>query len=132
MSGLSNYTQNAILNWIKGTTMPAAPAALYVGLFDGDPTDAGSGGTEVTSTIRVAGRVAVTFGAISANTTIANSADVDFGNAAAAADATHFGVFDAPTGGNMIGSNPLTGGSQAITPGTGVKFATGALVVNID
>lgn len=92
MSGLSTYTQNAILNWLKGRAMPAAPAGVYVGLFNSDPTDVGAGGSEVTTAVRLASRVAATFGTITGNTANANSADVEFGAAAGAATASHFGL----------------------------------------
>ena len=131
MSGLSAYTQNAILNFLKGTTFPAAPAAVYVGLFNGDPTDAGSGGAEVTTAIRTAGRVAATFGTITGDTSIANSADVDFGAAAGAATASHFGLFTAASGGQLLASGALAA-SQSIAATNLVKFATGALTVTVD
>lgn len=131
MSGLSAYTQNAILNWLKGTAMPAAPAAVYVGLFNGDPTDAGSGGAEVTTTVRTAGRVAAAFGSITGNTSMANSADVDFGAAAGAATVSHFGLFSAASAGQLLASGALAS-SQSIVATNLVKFATGALTVTVD
>jgi hypothetical protein len=129
MSGHSTYLANAHLNWLKGTAMPTAPAALYVALFNGDPTDAGTGGTEVTTTIRTAGRVSVApagWSAISAKA-ITNTGVVDFGNAAGAATVTHFGVFDAVSAGNMLGSAALSSGSGSISAGTATNFAIGAL-----
>lgn len=135
MSGKSNYLEDKILNWVKGTAFGTAPSAVYVGLWNGDPTDAGTGGTEVTTTIRTAGRVAATFGSITTTTgadTEANTADVDFGNAAGGATFTHFAVWDAASAGNMLYSNALTGGSQTVSAGTDVKFATGALVISED
>jgi hypothetical protein len=117
----SSYLDTAILTWIKGTNMPAAPAAVYVALYNGDPYAAG---TEVTTTIRGAGRVAATFGAIS-SLTISNSGLVDFGNAAGSATVSHFALFDAASSGNMIGGAAITGGAQSIAP----SFAIGALTV---
>ena len=125
MSGNSTYLGNAVLNWVKGSAMPTAPSSVYVGLFNGDPTDSGSGGTEVTTTIRVAGRVAATFGTV-ASKNMANNALVDFGNAAGATTVTHFGVFDAASAGNMLGSNAVTGGG-AVGSGAAVSFASSAL-----
>jgi hypothetical protein len=125
MSGNSTYLGNAILNWVKGSAMPTAPTTVYVGLFNGDPTDSGSGGTEVTTTIRVAGRVAVTFGTV-ASKAMAINAIVNFGAAAAGATVTHFGVFDAASAGNMLGSNAVSGGGT-ISAGASVSFASGAL-----
>lgn len=128
----SDYLETAICNWIKGTTMPAAPAAVYVALFNGDPLDTGAGGSEVTTTIRVAGRVAVAFGSISGGGLMSNSGIVNFGNAAGAATVTHFAVYDAASTGNLLGSGALTGGSQSIGAGVPVSFAIGSLTWNED
>lgn len=135
MSGKSNYLEDKILNWVKGSAFPSAPASVYVGLFNGDPLDTGAGGTEVTTSIRVAGRVAVAFGSITtaagANSMV-NSADADFGSAAGGTTMTHFALFDAVSAGNMLYSASLTGGSQSVSGGTAVKFATGQLTVSED
>jgi len=113
--------------------MPAAPAAVYVALFDGDPADAGSGGTEITNTIKGSTtRTAVTFGAVAdsgAAKQIANSADVTItATAAAGADATHMGIFDAATGGNLLYHGALTA-AKTFNTGDEVKFAAGALIL---
>lgn len=136
MTGKSNYLEDKVINWaLKATTMGTAPANIYVGLFNGDPLDTGAGGTEVTTTIRVAGRVAAAFGAITtaagANS-ITNSADIDFGSAAAGATMSHFAIFDAASAGNMLYSAALTGGSQSVSTGTAVKFTAGTLTVSED
>ena len=128
MPGFSTYLQNAILNWTKGTAMPTAPAAVYVGLFSADPTDAGTLTNEVTTTVRTAGRLAVPFGSIttgSGASVMANTADVDFGPAAGSTTVTYFGVFDAASAGNMLASGTIPSGS--ITSGTDYKFAAGSL-----
>lgn len=127
---LSNYTENAILNWFKGSTFPAAPAAIYVALFNGDPGESGSGGTEVTTTIRAAGRPSVAFGAISSGA-ISNSGIVDFGSAAGGATVTHFGLYDASSAGNLLASAALTT-SRTVVSGNAVTFAAGALSLEID
>jgi len=136
MSGKSNYLEDKVLSWaLKGVAMGTAPVAVYVGLFDGDPTDAGSGGTEVTTTVRAAGRVAATFGSIttaSGANTIANTDEVDFGDADGSVDVTHFGVFDAASAGNLLYSNAITGGEQSIGAAAEVSFAVGALVLSED
>lgn len=133
MAGKSNYLEDKLLNWLKGTSMGASPSGLYVGLFTADPTDAGTTTNEVTTTIRPAGRVAATFGAIttgSAANSMANSSAVDFGNAAAApgADVTHFGIFDAVSGGNMLYSEALTT-ARSVVLGAAVSFAIGTLMI---
>lgn len=134
MAGKSNYLENLILNWaLNAAAMPSAPATTYVGLFNGDPLDTGLGGTEVTSTIRVAGRVAASFGTPVTNTganTIENDSIVDFGVAAGDATITHFGIFDAASSGNLLYSSGLTGGTQNIEADNLVSFPVGALDVS--
>lgn len=130
MAGKSDYLEAKLLNWVGGTAMGAAPGAIYVGLFVGDPTDTGAGGTEVTTNIAAA-RVAVTFGA-PAGGSMANSALVDFGAADADADGSadpvdYFGVYDAAVAGNLLGSGPLTN-PQVISEGNLVQFPIGSLV----
>lgn len=129
-SELSNYLANEILDWLKGTDMPAAPTSVYVALFNGDPTAAGTGGTEVTATIRPAGRVAVTFGAIAARQ-ITNSADVDFGTADASANVTHAALFDAASAGNMLAFSPLDT-PRSITGDDPVLIPIGDLRLNFN
>ena len=61
----------------------------------------------------------------------ANSADVDVGQAAGAATASHFGLFSAASGGQLLASGALAA-SQSIAATNLVKFATGALTVTVD
>jgi hypothetical protein len=129
-SELSNYLANAILNYLDGDAMPSAPADVYVALFDGDPTATGSGGTEVTTTIRVAGRLAVTWGAVSSRA-CSNSADIDFGLAAGAADVTHIAIFDASSAGNMLMYSPVDN-VRNILAGDPVVIPTGDLSANFN
>lgn len=129
-SELSNYLANEILDWIKGGAMPTAPAAVHVALFNGDPTAAGTGGTDVTTTIRTAGRVSVTWGATTARA-IENSAAVDFGVAAGGATVTHLAIYDAATAGNMLGFTPLDN-TRAITAGDPVVIPIGDLNFNFN
>ena len=127
MAGFSTYVRDAIAAWINGTTMPTAPAARYVALFNGDPAGAG---TEVTTTIRAAGRVASTY--TRASNVLTSNADADFGPAAGAATVTHFAIYDASSAGNQLMNGALTGGSQSIGAGTNVKFVNGALVLTVN
>ena len=128
MAGFSDYTENKVLDLLRGTAW-TPPAGLYIGLYSAAPTDAG-GGTEVTTTIRVAGRVAATFPAASGGT-MSNSALVDFGTAAGAATVTHFGIFDAASGGNLLAWNAVTT-PLAIGAGVQVSFPIGTLTVTLD
>lgn len=129
MAGLSTYAAEKFLNWLKGTSAGTAPSDLYVALYSSDPTDAGSGGTEVTTTIDATGRKEATFGAI-ASKKMSNDAEIDFGTADGAATVSHVAVFDASSSGNMIGSFALSP-SRSVGAGDPVKFAVGDLVIDL-
>jgi len=47
MPAVSHYLGQSIVNWLRGTPMPAAPSSLAVGLFTGNPLDDGSGVPEI-------------------------------------------------------------------------------------
>lgn len=129
MGELTDATKNTLIDWVTGKTTPAAVATRYVALYNGDPQGAGG---EVTTTIRPAGRVALTAAMGVAGAGIAtNSGPVDFGNAAAGATVSHFAIMDAASAGNILASDALTGGSQTISTGNPVSFATGDLSVEL-
>lgn len=119
---MTDALMEAVMDWIAGNAFPFSAGTVYVALFNGDPKGAGS---EVTTTIRVAGRVAVTFAA-PASGVIQNSADVDFGNANGAATVTHAAIYSAASGGDMYLSEVL---QASISPAANdiVKFTSGAL-----
>lgn len=126
MAGTSNYFGNAILNWIRGVSMPAAPSAIYVALYNGDPD---SGGTEVTTQVLASGRPTGTFSASTAKS-ISNTAVIDFGNSAGAVTITHMAILDAKTSGNIIQSKQLSAQRQ-VAQGDPVKYPIGNLTFNI-
>ncbi len=126
MSDFSDHMETAICNVFRGTAL--AGVTPYVALFSVMPSEAGTGGTEVTTTIRTAGRVAATFGAPSGGG-IANSADVDFGAAAGGATVVGFGLYDAASAGNLLALKAIS--SQTVSTGNAVKFAAGALTLTV-
>jgi hypothetical protein len=111
MTVISDYLAGKVIDVLRNTSYSGL-SNVYLALFNGDPGAAGSGATEVTATIRTAGRLAVTLSAPSTGTT-ANSAEVDFGKAAGAATVGGWGIFDASSSGNLL----LYGG---ITPSLSV------------
>lgn len=123
----SDYLEAKIAAWLNGTAMGSPPAALYVGLFSSDPGEAGAG-TEVTTSVRTAGRVAATF--THAAGVLTNNAVVDFGNAANTVTVTHFAIYDAQTGGNELMYGPISAGSQVIGQNTPTSFLAGAMVLS--
>jgi hypothetical protein len=129
MTDLTDYTENWIMNWMRGTTAPPAPVNLYVGLYSTNPTETGVAGTEITTTIRPAGRLPAGFAAISGGQ-IVNSAQIDFGAAAGAATIAYIGLHDAASGGNMVAYRGLTA-PYAVAIAGSVKIAASALTFSI-
>lgn len=99
MSALSNYLENALINAVLRGIPYTSPPAVYVALFTSDPTDAGIG-TEVSGGGYA--RQQVTFAdPVDGSTT--NSADVVFPVATTDwGTVSHFGIYDAETGGNLL------------------------------
>jgi hypothetical protein len=124
---LSGYSKDYLVNWMTGKASFPSTTTRYYALYNGDPQGAGS---EVTSTIRPAGRVAFTTlmstasGGSSSDTTM-----IDFGNASGAATISYTGGYDASTAGNCICSHAITGGAQSITSGNPVRVPVSSQTV---
>ena len=116
----SDYLENKLVDHLFRTATFAKPAALYVGLFTAAPSDAG-GGTEVSggSYARVnlppldtnwGGTHGTTTGASSGTTGMtANKVALVYPSPTANwGTITHFGLFDAVTGGNLLVWDALT------------------------
>jgi|SRR5688572_2630497 len=121
----SDYLKVNILNAVLRGTSYASPGAVYLAAFTVAPTDAG-GGTEVAGGAYT--RQTLGFSAPSANQ-VTNSADVLFPIATASwGTVVHFGIFDAPSGGNMLYHTPLTA-PRAIGSGDQLRVPTAQLLV---
>jgi hypothetical protein len=110
MSNASNYLEQLFANFFAGENITGVTA--YAALFDGNPGEDGTGALEVTTDIRPAGRLPITFGT-PVNGVIKNSADVDFGLSAGAATVAGFALFDEETSGNVLvyqGATPVNVG----------------------
>ncbi|MFG6573209.1 hypothetical protein ACGYLO_16570 [Sulfitobacter sp. 1A13353] len=121
---LSNYAENLVAKWLFTGDSATRPTAWHVALFTSDPTDAGSG-TEVSG-----GSYARKSASFTVTSDMArNSAGVEFDAATASwGTVTHFGVYDASTGGNLIVHGALTS-SVAISSGDVLRFDAGELDV---
>lgn len=121
----TTYLADALLDHTLRNTAYTSPTTVYVGLFTAAPTIAG-GGTEVTGGSYA--RVAATFGAAGSRS-ITNTSAVSFPTATGdLGTATHFGIFDASSGGNLLHFAILTT-SKTILTGEDYAFAIGELVV---
>lgn len=103
MSAMSDYLEVKILDHITGRTAYTAPSAVYLALYPADPTDTGSGATELSGAGYA--RVAVGFDAAASGAT-QNTSNIDFaaatGNWASGSAISHWALYDASTSGNML------------------------------
>lgn len=118
--GLSDYLENHLIDHILRNRAWARPVGLYVALFTVPPTDAG-GGTEVSGGSYARILVAPsdtnwqsTQGTTSAVASSGTAGRTANGNSVVFASPTgnwgsitHFAIFDALTGGNLLGYGPL-------------------------
>ena len=130
----TNYFESAILNLMRGTAI-TAPTTMYLALFQSDPTDSGTAGTEAdySGTTSNYARVPITFAepyaqsSGSSNYVLENAADISFAEASASGNViTHVAVMDAARGGNMLLYGPLDS-NLTIQSGVTPTFRAGNL-----
>lgn len=136
----SQYLADDILDWFKGGAFYSPPSNVFISVHTGDP---GINGTsnDVTSTVRgTANRVQIATSAFSAignasggGREITNLNVVQITSNAAnvtTVTLTHFGVWDAITGGNFLVSGTLTA-SVGIQQGDTVQFNQNAMAIRV-
>jgi hypothetical protein len=124
---LTNTFETTVLTWLLTASSATRPTSWYIGLFTAIPNEAG-GGTEVSGNAYV--RNAATF-TVSGNTA-SNSAAIEWAAATGSwGTITSIAIFDAVTGGNMIGYAALTT-SKAIATGDVFRIPAGDLDVTLD
>jgi len=131
MSGnLSDWAENALMDWLMGGASPTRPTTRHVALHTGDPGETGAS-NEVGAGVGYA-RQAATFGASSGGAT-SNVANVVFGPASGAGFGTvsHVSVWDASSGGNCLWKGPLSA-SQAVAAGVSFTIVAGDLDLALD
>jgi hypothetical protein len=123
----TNFLETEILDHVFGGASYTAPATIYVALFTSAPDDTGAG-TEVSGTGYVRQGAAFTVSGNNAS----NTSAVEFPTAGADwGTVTHGAVYDAETGGNMLGYGTL---AVSKVVGTGDIFRIGSndLDINLD
>ena len=124
---MSNWLENALINATLRNTTYTSPAAVYVGLYTSDPTDANTG-TEVSGGSYT--RTAVTMGAPS-NGVSTNTAAVEFPQASGSWGTVGWiGILDATSSGNLLYHTALDT-SKTISSGDIFKIAIGGLSVTL-
>jgi hypothetical protein len=139
----SNYLENKLTDHIFRSATFAKPAALWIALFTSAPGEAG-GGTEVAG----GGYARVNLppldsnwrptqggtGGASTGTTGATTNAVPITYAAPSANwgtVTHYGIFDAPTGGNLLFTDALSTARPILNGDPAPAFAPDALGITV-
>jgi hypothetical protein len=145
MGAKSDYLENKIIDWLFRGQTYTPPATIYVGLLTSAPTDAG-GGTEVSggsyARVGVSGGLTNWSGTQGAGTTTASTgtSGTTSNNAAITFPAptanwgtvTHFALYDAASGGNMLYYAALTTPKTINNGDAAPSFAAGQLSVQED
>ena len=125
---LTNTYETHALQYLLTTATLTRPTAWYVGLYTADPTDTGSGATEISGNGYA--RKAVTFTVTGNEAT--NSSSIDFDAATGSwGTISHIGIFDALTSGNLLFTGALTT-SKGVTTGDILRLSAGELDITMD
>jgi hypothetical protein len=135
MAGASDFLEAEILDQIFGASAYVAPVTLYVALSTTAPTEAGASFTEPVGNGYA--RVAVTNNLTNFPAAVAgaksNGTQITFPAATGAGwgTLTHFGIWDASSGGNLLCFAPLTA-SVLVVAGDTPRFPIGDLDITLD
>lgn len=123
--GKTDVLENRMLDYSVRGVQPAA-FTPHMGLFTAAPTDT-TAGTEVSGGGYARQDVSAEYGTAAAAGSVSNDAEVAFPQATANwGTVTHFGIFDAASGGNLLRWGAL-GTAKAVNQDDTPKFAIGAL-----
>lgn len=126
MGSISDFLENELADHVFNNAAYTPPATVYLALSTADPTDAGSGMAEPSGNGYA--RQAITFGAASARR-VTQSATVTFPQATGAwGTITHWAIFSASTGGNMLAHGAFSA-SKSVVSGNTPSVASGQVYV---
>lgn len=145
MSGMTDYLENKLIDWLVRGQSFTPPATLYAALFTATPSDAG-GGTEVSggSYARVAitsdmthwagtQAAASTTTSSGTNGTTSNNGTVTFPAPTGNWGTTvAIGLFDASTSGNMLFWAPLVTNKTVNSSDAAPVFPAAQILIQID
>lgn len=133
MPGLTRYAQKKLLDHMLGIAQYSMPAGVWLGLFQTDPTDAGS----LTSELVGAGYTRRALGGLMSSTSLAsgqsmNMSLITLGPATGAwPTAPYAGIMDAASGGNMLIYGPLAT-ALIVLAGDSPPIGEGQLLIALD
>jgi len=118
---MSTYLRQRLLNHVLGNDPFVQPDTVYVALFSGDPTIAGTG-----PQVAVARQASTWTAPTGTSNESPNAAPLTYPGMPAG-DVTHVGQYDAATGGNLLLFDPLET-PKTFAAGDTATFAAGDLV----
>ena len=127
MSGLTNYAENAVLDWLLDT----GNATMYVALHTVDPGEDASGAEVTTGEYAGYARKVVTMAAAANGQSASSSAVTCVFDSGTECTVTHASIWDALSGGNCLIKGPLTV-SKALGSGVTLTFEIGELIAELD
>ena len=131
MSGFADYWENEILDHLFGKGN-YTPPTIYIGLSTAEPYDNGSGLAEPSGNSYARVQTAASDWNAASGGSLANVGDITFPTATGSWGAiTHFALFDAATGGNLLAYGQLNQ-SKAIVTSDIVQFSSGDLDISLD
>lgn len=131
MGSFADYWENEILDHLFGKSS-YTPPTIYVGLSTANPTDDASGLAEPSGNSYARAATAGADWNVASGGMIDNANDITFPEASGSwGTITHFALFDATSGGNMLAHGSLSV-SKSISSGDIAKFAAGDLDISLD
>jgi hypothetical protein len=131
MSKFSNYLEDQITNWLNGQPFATTlTGGVFVQLFSSDPGETGVLTGALFTRINVPAN-GFTRGTGGAGTLTNTNIITITSNSGVAVTASHVGVFNAITGGELLFYGGLTA-SKSIAVGDEVKFNANQLTLTID
>lgn len=133
MGSFSDFLENELLDHVLGNSAYVAPSTVYIALSTADPTDTGAGMAEPSGFAYA--RQAVTNNLTNWPAAVAgaksNFNSITFPEATGNwGTITHFAIFDAVSGGNMLMHGALTV-AKAITSGDVLQFPATSIAVSL-
>lgn len=131
MSGFADYWENKILDHIFGKNS-YTPPTIYVGLSTAEPNDDGSGLAEPGGNSYERVQTSASDWNTASGSSLDNASDITFPTATGSwGTITHFALFDAATGGNLLAYGELSQAKAIDTEDT-VQFSSGDLDIGLD
>lgn len=131
MGGFSNYLENRILDHIFGKDS-YTPPTIYVALSTAEPLDDASGVAEPSGDGYTRVETSAADWNASSGGSVSNAAAITFPTASGSwGTITHFALFDAAAGANMLAHGPLSQ-PKAIGNSDTAKFEASDLEISLD